>query len=102
MPVEISIEPAARLFIAHGARVNAVDSGGRNALHGAVSGRDLSLAAVLLVAGIDVNARDAEGRTPLDYAVTLGDEAMVSLLQQRGGVSGAGRQGHARSPPSRQ
>jgi RNA polymerase sigma factor (sigma-70 family) len=70
------------LLLAHGADVNARTRRKETALHGAVSGGDISLVQMLLDRGSDVNVQDESGRTPLHRAAWKRSADIVALLLQ--------------------
>jgi RNA polymerase sigma factor (sigma-70 family) len=84
--------PALRLLLARGAEVNLVSRHpiGVTALHGALFGRQLEAAKLLIEAGADVRARRGgrgwprAGYTPLHYAARYALVAVVPLLFERG------------------
>lgn len=71
----------ARLLIAHGADVNAVQQGGWTALHQAAARGDRDLIEVLLAHGANPQAANADGRTPLDLARSAHHAAAIALLE---------------------
>ncbi len=70
--------PVLRLLLARGARADALDPGGRTALHRVAAfgaGTEAMLAAhVLVEAGAWAGAPDPQGRTPLELAADQGDD----------------------------
>merc|ERR1719502_133576 len=76
----------------NGANVNDGDYDYRTALHLAASNNKISALDYLLnnVKGTDVNAVDRLGGTPLEDAIREGHKAIITILQQAGGL----RQGH--------
>lgn len=70
--------PVLRELLARGARADALDPGGRTALHRVAAfgaGTEAMLAAhVLVEAGASAEARDRQGRTPLALAEEAGDD----------------------------
>jgi len=57
---------AARLLLARGAEVNAVDKCGETPIHVAAVNGHKELVGLLVAGGADIHARNIEGRTPLD------------------------------------
>ncbi len=86
--------PVAKVLMTHGAKVNAKDYSGRNALMSAAStcagSNNRELIAFLIQHGADVNARDAEGKTVLGQikeVVAYGnnyDRQTIQLLKKAG------------------
>ena len=73
-----------QLLLRHKARIDALDAGGRSALHGAALAGHAGICETLLDAGARVDAADAEGRTPLlDAARATRAEALEALLAAR-------------------
>ncbi|CAK0841408.1 unnamed protein product [Prorocentrum cordatum] len=55
-------------ILEHRAEVDAVDEGGKTALHWAAASASTDVIRLLIGAGADASRLDAEGKTPLDYA----------------------------------
>jgi len=64
--------------------VNSKNESGMSALHMAIMGGNLNIAAYALTRCCDVNARDDEGRTALHLVCIDGDEEGFALLSARG------------------
>jgi len=62
---------AARLLLASGAKVNAVDPDGATALHKAVGLRNLETLGALIEGGADLKAKNKDGLTAIDLAMKL-------------------------------
>ena len=77
MPEHVAV---ARLLIAHGANLDAIDTFGRTALHRAAANGVTPIGRVLLQAGADATVRDTEGMIALDYAKSQRMVAMKRLL----------------------
>ncbi|KAK7873824.1 hypothetical protein R5R35_005804 [Gryllus longicercus] len=78
-------EDVARVLVARGAKVNAVDACGQTALHrAAAANRGWRFMSLLICAGGDANARSASGATPLHSAAHRGNEAAVRWLLAAG------------------
>jgi len=73
-----------RLLIKAGARVNARNADGNNALWLACVGRHLDIIDMLVAAGIDIDNRNDNGATPLMYAASSGKAAIVERLLAKG------------------
>jgi thiosulfate/3-mercaptopyruvate sulfurtransferase len=73
-----------RLLIAAGARVNAQNADGNNALWLACVGAHLDTIDMLVEAGIDIDNRNHDGATPLMYAASSGKAAIVERLLAKG------------------
>ena len=87
-PPDHRVEEAVRLLLSLGADVDAVDRGGRTALHGAATMWEDGVIQLLVDYGADVNAEDSRGRTPL-YGVEYGSanapsESTATLLRHLG------------------
>ena len=87
-PPDHRVEDAVRLLLSLGADVDAVDRGGRTALHGAAGMWEDGVIQLLVDYGADVNAEDGRGRTPL-YTVEYGyanapSESTADLLRRLG------------------
>ena len=74
----------ARLLIAAGARVNARNDDGNNALWLACVGNHLDLIDTLVEAGIDIDNRNDNGATALMYAASSGKAGVVERLLAKG------------------
>jgi thiosulfate/3-mercaptopyruvate sulfurtransferase len=74
----------ARLLIGAGARANARNADGNNALWLACVGDHLDMIDMLVEAGIDIDNRNLDGATPLMYAASSGKAAMVERLLAKG------------------
>jgi ankyrin repeat protein len=70
----------AGMLLKAGARADATDARGRNALHYAAAGASVELMRVLVDLGIPINAADNEGRTPLDVAGKLNPYRSAGLV----------------------
>ena len=77
---------AVNQYLAAGADVNAKDSAGGTALHGAVFRGSKEVAELLISNGADVNAKTKRGETPLDQAKRHPETA--ALLRKHGGKTG--------------
>jgi ankyrin repeat protein len=80
----------ARLFLQHGAQINAVDAAGQTALHSAAVQRDDDFIAFLADNGARLDIKDKQGRLPLDLALGSGGrgqqtvrESAAALLRRR-------------------
>jgi ankyrin repeat protein len=80
----------ARLFLRHGAEINAVDAAGQTALHSAAVQRDDEFIALLADNGARLDIKDKQGRLPLDMALGSGGrgqqavrESAAALLRKR-------------------
>ncbi|KAL8608269.1 hypothetical protein ACOMHN_042136 [Nucella lapillus] len=71
-----------QLLVKYGADLNHRDSGGRSALHWAVSSHKVQLTALLLSLGSDVGTSDNKGHTALHTAICAGNDPGVALLLQ--------------------
>ena len=74
----------ARLLIARGAAVDAIDADGCSALHGAAANGMAHTAALLLSSGASIDLVDLDGSTALHAAVMDSQVATVALLLERG------------------
>jgi ankyrin repeat protein len=74
----------AKMLIAAGARVNALDGHGRQALHHAARAAGVAALEDLLTAGAAVDAKADDGDTPLLLALQWGNAAAVRFLLDRG------------------
>jgi len=75
----------AKVLIAHGANINAVDNGfGLRPLHASLMGRGGEVGAVLLKAGADFRTPDRRGLTPLHQAAYGGSIVMIEELIRLG------------------
>jgi rhodanese-related sulfurtransferase len=70
----------ALLLIAAGARVNALNADGNNALWFACVGGHPDMIDILVEAGIDIDNGNLDGATPLMYAASSGKAAIVERL----------------------
>ena len=77
MPDHVAV---ARLLIAHGAKLDALDMFGRTALHRAAANGVTPVGRVLLRAGADATLCDSEGMAALDYAKSQRMVGMQRLL----------------------
>ena len=84
---------AVNQYLAAGADVNAKDSAGGTALHGAVFRGSKEVAELLISNGADVNAKDKYGRTPLHEAAYWDHKEIVELLITKGADVNAKRKG---------
>ena len=75
---------AVRLLIAAGARVNARNADGNNALWLACVGDHPDMIDILIDAGIDIDNGNHVGATPLMYAASSGKAAIVQRLLAKG------------------
>jgi ankyrin repeat protein len=92
-----STPPMAELLVRYGAKVNAIDYGGRTPLHCAIQkGQGKEHVQKLLDLGADPNIADNEGYTSLHYSVK-GTPDIVELLVRRGAVVDA-RDNFGRTP----
>ena len=87
-PPDHRVEEAVGLLLSIGADVDAVDRGGRTALHGAASMWEDGVIQLLVDYGADVNAEDSRGRTAL-YGVEYSNanapsESTATLLRRLG------------------
>lgn len=76
------LEVADRL-LAHGAEVNARQSGGYTPLHGAAENGHAAMVNLLLAHGADAALRSDDGRTPADLALERGHEPVAARLKDR-------------------
>jgi ankyrin repeat protein len=65
----------AKLFLAHGANVNARDNAGMTPLHLAVGANSQPMVELLIAHGANVNAKDKDGNTPLDLWLKRGSDS---------------------------
>ena len=72
---------AVLVLVEVGARLDAVDSRGRTALHWAAESGNLRLVASLVDAGAVLDARDEDGCTPLQLAESNGNVAVIDVLK---------------------
>jgi ankyrin repeat protein len=77
-------EELVKLFLAHGAKVNAKDPDQKTALMHATEAGDGIITKLLLQNGADVNAKDKNGETALMAAAWYGNSAIAELLLQKG------------------
>jgi thiosulfate/3-mercaptopyruvate sulfurtransferase len=80
----IGDDRVARLLIAAGARINAKNDDGNNALWLACVGNHLDLIDTLVEAGIDIDNRNDNGATALMYAASSGKAGVVERLLAKG------------------
>jgi ankyrin repeat protein len=73
----------ARKLVAHGADVNARQSGGWTPLHSAAANGDEELVLFLLESGAYADSAQDEGRTAADLAEERGHPELASLLRER-------------------
>jgi ankyrin repeat protein len=73
-----------RLFLEHGAQVNAKDSSGNTVLHKLVKLSNVESVKFLVEKGADVNARNNDGQTPLFFAAKTACPSDVSFLIEKG------------------
>jgi uncharacterized protein len=75
-------EPAVRLLLARGARVDQASANGMRVmpLHSAAAARSVTVARLLLAFGADPTLRDGEGRCAADYARAQGHDEAVARL----------------------
>lgn len=73
-----------RLLVTAGAKVNARNADGNNALWLACVGGHLDIIDTLVAAGIDVDNRNDNGATPLMYAASSGKAAIIERLLAMG------------------
>jgi len=74
----------ARLLIAKGADVNALDNGHRAPIIWAAGGGQLPAVELLLDSGADIKTRTAMGWTPLHVAAAIAYGEMIALMLERG------------------
>ena len=72
----------ARLLVAAGADVNAVQPHGYRPLHAAAQNGNAELTELLLAAGADQATRTDDGKTPADLAAAAGHEEIAARLRQ--------------------
>jgi ankyrin repeat protein len=77
----------ARTLLAHGAEVNACQSGGFTPLHGAAQSGQLEMIQLLLEHGADVQVKSFDGKLPADLAVEQGHTQAADLLRNQGSPS---------------
>jgi ankyrin repeat protein len=71
----------AKLLVAHGAKIDAVNKNGSTPLHDAALAGHAHMIEILAASGADVNAREAEsGATPIHHAASWGRTAAVRAL----------------------
>jgi uncharacterized protein len=71
-------------LLAHGADVNAQDTDGDTALHGAAQNGNVEIIGLLLDKGANLNAKNKLGGTPLMWAAVWGKDDAAQLLLKRG------------------
>ena len=74
----------ARVFIEHGAPINAIDKYGSTPLNQAASEGKLAIARFLVEHGADIDIKDDEGTSALEYALNNKDLDMIELLKKAG------------------
>ena len=72
------------LLLNNGAKIDALDSFGRTALHCAARNSQLDVAAALLEKGADTEILDCDGFSALHVAAEASCEEIVSLLIEEG------------------
>jgi Ankyrin repeats (3 copies) len=77
-------EAAVRSLVVHGARVNATDSRGRDAMHYAAMLQHRGIAEFLMLHNANFSTLDRYGLTPLHYAATHFSSEMATLLIEHG------------------
>jgi ankyrin repeat protein len=83
LPERVLIE-AVKAAVALGAEVNAANSNGVTAAHGAAGSGFLGIISLLAEQGADLNARDKRGQTPLAVAQARSAAEAVALLKTLG------------------
>ena len=73
-----------RLFLQHGADINARSGDGQTPLHWALTYGPLEAVRMLLENGADIEAKDNDGKTALQKAVKRGQKEVVELLREHG------------------
>jgi ankyrin repeat protein len=80
-----------KLLVEKGADIDMVSGNGEDtALIMAVKLKEAEIATYLVESGANVNIEDAEGKTALNYAQETGQAGIVSLLESKGAIAGAG------------
>jgi ankyrin repeat protein len=69
---EHDAQECVRLYLEHGADINAANDAGQTALHIAAAQRDEDFVRFLVKSGGRLDAKDRQGRTPLDVALGIG------------------------------
>jgi ankyrin repeat protein len=90
---EASSLEAIKLCVEHGVDLNAFNTNGQTALHGATARGANSIVQYLADNGAKLDMRDKQGRTPLDVALGIG-----GATGRRGGGGGGGARGRGATP----
>jgi ankyrin repeat protein len=91
---EASSLEAIKLCVEHGVDLNAFNTNGQTALHGATARGANSIVQYLADNGAKLDMKDKQGRTPLDVALGVGGGAGRRGGGGGGGVRGGGGQPH--------
>jgi ankyrin repeat protein len=78
--VSLGTNDAIKLFLTHGADINAKNKDGRTPLHFVAISGDPKVA-LLIAQKADVNVRDKDGKTPLELAIDNGSTGVADLLR---------------------
>jgi ankyrin repeat protein len=73
-----------KLLIHNGARINAKNSYGETALHGAIFLNHYHVAQELIESGANIDAKEAQDWTPAHYAAFLFEDKIFNLLMEHG------------------
>jgi hypothetical protein len=90
---EASSLEAIKLCVDHGVDLNAFNTNGQTALHGATARGANSVVQYLADNGAKLDMKDKQGRTPLDVALGVG-----GANGRRGGGGGGGTRGRGATP----
>jgi len=91
-----------KLFLEHGAEVNAHDEQGRTALFYAAGRGFPTITLMLLDKGADPNLTDKFNKTAADYAIKADKMPVVELLKKHGAKSSAEPKAAGAKPPKDQ
>ena len=70
------------ILISNGGNVDFTDGAGKTVLMVSVERENLYLTEYLINIGCNASAKDIYGKTALDYALELGNEDLISILNQ--------------------
>lgn len=73
-----------KLYIEHGAKLNAKDSKGNSVLHHLVDQSNVESVKFLVEKGADVNIKNAQGQTPLFFAAKNGNNDNIEFFISKG------------------